>query len=343
MKQNAIKILERFYSDPDNVIRFFGGVKEILEYVNKISPEVFDEIDASLEIWYENEEQDYILYNQLKNSDDKLEFIRRIISQHNLNDLKIDGDKIIYDADTSDMVNLFKGGRRGGDSQYVANLVLSGEYHEWVNHYEYSIEDIVELLNRKNLLLLKKVMIKNLNGVLSREEIEDNNIDLLSEILEIQGNPYFLEVDMENVSDMLDDKETLEFIFDNYLTDVRNELTSSYYNAYNQSFEDMVSEQVFSSIREMLGDFEVQDFSTKNNHKTIYGQNFLVDVTPNIVGIFMNYLSGYDDRWRGIDYYGSFVNIMNQWLDDGNRIDLDIPDYPDSDDVENYFNEELEI
>ena len=343
MKQNAIKVLERFYSDPDNVIRFFGGVKEILEYVNKMSPEVFNEIDASLEIWYDNEVQDYILYNQLKNSDDKLEFIRRIISQHNLNDLKIDGDKIIYDADTSDMVNLFEKGRRGTDSQYVANLVLSGEYHEWVNYYENSLEDIIELLSKENLLSLKKVMIENLNGVLSKEEIEDSDIDLLMEILEIQGNPNFLEVDMENVSDMLDDKETLKFIFDNHLTDVRNNLQSSYLNAYNQATEDMISEQVFSSIKEMLGDFEIKDFSIKNSHKTIYGQNFLVDVTPNIVGIFMNYLSGYDDRWRGIDYYGSFVNIMNQWLDDGNRIDLDIPDYPDSDDVEKYFNEDLDI
>lgn len=343
MRENAIKVLTRFYEDPDNMIRFFGGIKGVLEYVNKVSPEVYNEIDASQDIWYDNEYQDYILYNQLRNSDDKLETIRKLISQHDISDLKIDGEKIIYDADTSDMVNLFKGGARGGDSQYIANLVLSDEHHEWVNFYEYSIEDIVELLDRENLLLLKKVMIENLNGVLSREEIEDNNIDLLSEILEIQGNPDFLEVDMENVSDMLDDKETLEFIFDNYLTDVRNQLTSSYYNAYNQAVEDMISEQVFSSIKEMLGDFTVQDFSMKNSHKTIYGQNFLVDVTPNVVDIYMSYLSGYGDRYRSMDYYGNFVNIMDQWLDDGNRIDLNIRDYPDSDDVEKYFNEDLEI
>ena len=343
MKQNAIKVLERFYSDPDNVIRFFGGVKEILEYVNKISPEVFNEIDSSSDIWYDNEVQDYILFNQLRNSNDKLEYVKNIIKRHTLNDLKIEGDRIIYDADTSDILNLFEKGRRNTDSRYVAELVFSDDYHEWTTFYDYDLEDIIGALNKDNLKLLKQIMVKTLNGVLSREEIEENNVDLLLEIFETQGNPDVLEVDMENVSDMLDDRETIKFLFDNYLDDTSNNLKNSYSNAYNTAVEDKITEIVYSEIQEMLGDFTIEDFSIKNSHRVIHGKNFKVDVTPNIVDIFMSYLSDYDDRWRGIDYYGSFVNIINQWLDDGNRIDLSIPDYANSDDVEKYFNEYLDI
>jgi hypothetical protein len=150
---------------------------------------------------------------------------------------------------------------------------------------------------------------------------------------------------MENISEMLEDSETLKFLFENYLTDWEGELSNAYNQAYNDAFGDEMSDEVYSGMEELLGKMERNDYTiTGNDGKKFYRTNYLIDVTPNIVDIFLNYFSDYKNHYHQIDYYGNFTNMMDEYLDDnGGRIDFRIPDYPDSRKVEQIFNDIVEI
>jgi hypothetical protein len=346
MEEKARKILQSIEDNPDRVSRVYGNINNALNHIVLLSPQVYDEIDTKDEPWYDNDLQDAIIYNQLSNSKDEIDYIKKFINRHDFNDLSIEGDRIIYNADLDDVLNLYDDRGRDSISKCVAKLVLSDDgYTEWFSSDFYDLSGLIDELNKENLQRLKLKFIEELNGIISREKIEEDGIELLDEMLEIQGNPEYLEVNMENISEMLEDSETLKFLFENYLTDWEGELSNAYNQAYNDAFGDEMSDEVYSGMEELLGKMERNDYTiTGNDGKKFYRTNYLIDVTPNIVDIFLNYFSDYKNHYHQIDYYGNFTNMMDEYLDDnGGRIDFRIPDYPDSRKVEQIFNDIVEI
>jgi len=144
---------------------------------------------------------------------------------------------------------------------------------------------------------------------------------------------------------MLGDRKTSKFLFDNYLVDLESSLSSAYNQAYNDAFGDEMSDEVYSGMEELLGKMERNDYTiTGKDGKKFYRTNYLIDVTPNIVNIFLEYFSDYKGNTYDIDYYGNFTNMMNEYLDkNGEKIDFRIPDYPDSRKVEQIYNDIVEI
>jgi hypothetical protein len=346
MEEKARKILQSIEDNPDRVSRVYGNINNALNHIVLLSPQVYDEIDTKDEPWYDNDLQDAIIYNQLSNSKDEIDYIKKFINRHDFNDLSIEGDRIIYNADLDDVLNLYDDRGRDSIAKGVAKLVLSDDgYTEWFSSDFYDLSGLIDELNKENLQRLKLKFIEELNGIISREKIEEDGIELLDEMLEIQGNPEYLEVNMENISEMLEDSETLKFLFENYLTDWEGELSNAYNQAYNDAFGDEMSDEVYSGMEELLGKMERNDYTiTGNDGKKFYRTNYLIDVTPNIVEIFLNYFSDYKNHYHQIDYYGNFTNMMDEYLDDnGGRIDFRIPDYPDSRKVEQIFNDIVEI
>jgi hypothetical protein len=346
MEEKARKILQSIEDNPDRVSRVYGNINNALNHIVLLSPQVYDEIDTKDEPWYDNDLQDAIIYNQLSNSKDEIDYIKKFINRHDFNDLSIEGDRIIYNADLDDVLNLYDDRGRDSIAKGVAKLVLSDDgYTEWFSSDFYDLSGLIDELNKENLQRLKLKFIEELNGIISREKIEEDGIELLDEMLEIQGNPEYLEVNMENISEMLEDSETLKFLFENYLTDWEGELSNAYNQAYNDAFGDEMSDEVYSGMEELLGKMERNDYTiTGNDGKKFYRTNYLIDVTPNIVDIFLNYFSDYKNHYHQIDYYGNFTNMMDEYLDDnGGRIDFRIPDYPDSRKVEQIFNDIVEI
>ena len=346
MEEKARKILQILIDSPKSVEKLFGSFEGALSYINRISSEVYNEIDTKDETWYDNDLQDRIIYHQLNNSENKIDYIKEFIDRHSFNDLDVKGDRIIYNADLDDVLNLYDDRGRDSTAKGVAKVVLGDDgYTEWFSGDFYDLSGLIDVLNKENLQRLKLKFIEELNGIISREKIEEDGIELLDEMLEIQGNPEYLEVNMENISEMLEDSETLKFLFDNYLTDLEGELSNAYYQAYNDAFGDEILNDVYSGMEGLLGKMERNDYTiTAKDGKKSYRTNYLIDVTPNIVDIFLNYFSDYKNNYRQIDYYGNFTNMMKEFLDaNGEKIDFRIRDYPDSRKVNQIYNDIVEI
>ena len=346
MEEKARKILQILIDSPESVEKLFGSFEGALSYINRISSEVYNEIDTKDETWYDNDLQDRIIYHQLNNSENKIDYIKEFIDRHSFNDLDVKGDRIIYNADLDDVLNLYDDRGRDSTAKGVAKVVLGDDgYTEWFSGDFYDLSGLIDVLNKENLQRLKLKFIEELNGIISREKIEEDGIELLDEMLEIQGNPEYLEVNMENISEMLEDSETLKFLFDNYLTDLEFELSNAYNQAYNDAFGDEILNDVYSGMEGLLGKMERNDYTiTAKDGKKSYRTNYLIDVTPNIVDIFLNYFSDYKNNYRQIDYYGNFTNMMKEFLDaNGEKIDFRIRDYPDSRKVNQIYNDIVEI
>ena len=346
MEEKARKILQILIDSPESVEKLFGSFEGALSYINRISSEVYNEIDTKDETWYDNDLQDRIIYHQLRNSEDEIDYIKKFINEHDFNDLSVEGDRIIYNADLDDVLNLYDDRGRDTTARDVAKEVLGEDgYTEWFSGDFYDLSGLIDELNKENLQRLKLKSVEELDGVISRENIEEEGIELLDEMLEIQGNPDYLEVNMENISEMLEDSETSKFLFENYLTDLEGSLSSAYNQSYNDAFGDEMSDEVYSGMEGLLGKMERNDYTiTSKDGKKSYRTNYLIDVTPNIVDIFLNYFSDYKNHYHQIDYYGNFTNMMDEYLDDnGGRIDFRISDFPDSRKVNQIYNDNVEI
>jgi hypothetical protein len=346
MEEKARKILQKLIDSPDSLGKLFGSIEGALSYISKISPEVYNEINTKDDVWYDNDLQDTIIYHQLNNSENKIDYIKKFIDKHDFNDLSVEGDRIIYNADLDDVLNLYDDRGRDSTAKSVARLVLGDDgYTEWFSGDFYDLSGLIDELNKENLQRLKLKFIEELNGTISREDIQEQNIELLDEMLEIQGNPDYLEVDVENVTEMLEDSETLKFLFENYLTDLEGSLSSTYNQSYNDAFGDEILDNVYSGMEGLLGKMERNDYIiTAKDGKKFYRTNYLIDVTPNIVDIFLKYFSDYKNHFNQIDGFGNFTNMMEEYLDTNeDRIDFRTPDYPDSRKVTQIYNDIVEI
>jgi hypothetical protein len=104
-----------------------------------------------------------------------------------------------------------------------------------------------------------------------------------------------------------------------------------------------MSNLVWSGIEEKFGQGKVYDYTiTQRDGNKLYRKGLQIDVTPNIVNLFMDYL-GNQTHYHQIDYFGSFENMMQEYFEDEPKIDFRIPDYPDHGEVVKLYNEYVEL
>ena len=345
MEKNAIKILEMLQDDPEKAMKIFGSLYGALRFIHHSSPEILMSIDTNDNIWYDSDLQDMIINFQLQNFKDKKEVIKNFIHNHSFNELEVQGDKIFWNLkDEDDLSELFID-TRNSNLRSVVERLLKDDYYEWYYNDFYSLEAMIEDLNPKNLAKIKRIVIEKLNGRLTAEDVSDSNSLLLDEMLEIQGNPETLEINDENVSDILDDKDTRKYIFDNYLDEEESLLRNAYQQAQNDAYHGELFKSFTSSVEDFLGNLEFYDYTltTKDGNK-LYRKGAKIDVTPSIERIFSDYFSNASDHYHQIDYYGNFLNMLKEYMDEENEtLDFRIPDYPDSYEVEKIYNEIVEI
>jgi hypothetical protein len=338
MEEKALKILKLLQDDPDKIERMVGGLDSVLDYLAKHG--VINQIDSSDEFWFDNDLQDKLIYKQLNNSEDKLQYIKNFIVRHTFNDLKIEGDKIIWDINPDDLEKFFDDRGRDGTAAGVAKIVFEDDYFEWFGDVFTGVDTLVDDLDKTNRKLLGEKIIDELNGKISEEDIENSDIDLLQELLEIQGSPEFLTIDTDNINEILDNYESLKYI--NKISDIFSDLSNSWNNAYNSAYENEVSNLVWSGIEEMFGKTEVYDYTITQSGKILYRKGIKIDVTPNIVNLFMDYF-GNQTHYHEIDYFGSFEYMMKEYFEEESKIDFRIPDYPDHSEVVKFYNEYVEL
>jgi hypothetical protein len=320
-------IIDQFNDGEFDAEVHFGDYNTFFTFLNKRG--LLSQIDI------ENPEVQNLLLIWIHGSDRK-RFHEFVVDK--LSDVDMDENGVIYLdlGDRSELSNFFCESSRNGLSKGYIEDILSGENDLYL--YEYTTDsvyrDVIEGLNPKNMKHLREYVIENLKG----QKIETETIEL-EDIAREQGHPEYVTVDNPiTAQTIIDDKDSMNYLLDTYLEDLKSELESIHTNAYNQAYESEIYKIVFNELQEYIngnGEYYSQPHRFKKDTIT---QRFRVPVASNFDEIILDYLISNKNRGsRGLlEYWGDYMPIVQ---DEQDCLTVNSPDYPDFREVENNINE----
>jgi len=341
MEDKISALIDKFYDNPSGVAKNFGGPEQFIKFVlTKGNPEEHY-LDPKNQFFYDEGLQDLLIWEQYQSTPNKLEYLKRFISDFLESDLVVENDRIIWLIDKDDLLMVFDDRGRDGTAKYAAEMVFNEDYNEHFNDViDDFYNDCVRTLNDKNEILLANKIVSELPPLTS-EDIEQTSF--LEELWEIEGQSGFLSITSDNISELLGDNETTDYIITNFFPDLKNDMMNAYHNAFNTAYEDELSKEVYSNLEGFFGDSgKMVNVGTNRAGNDIW--TYAIDVTNTFDYLFKEFFMNWSNHYNPIEYYGSFKEMLNQLFDDGlNKIDFTIPDYPDSDEIESAYNEYVEI
>lgn len=341
MEDKISALIDKFYDNPSGVAKNFGGPEQFIKFVlTKGNPEEHY-LDPKNQFFYDEGLQDLLIWEQYQSTPNKLEYLKRFISDFLESDLVVENDRIIWLIDKDDLLMVFDDRGRDGTAKYAAEMVFNEDYNEHFNDViDDFYNDCVRTLNDKNEILLANKIVSELPPLTS-EDIEQTSF--LEELWEIEGQSGFLSITSDNISELLGDNETTDYIITNFFPDLKSDMMNAYHNAFNTAYEDELSKEVYSNLEGFFGDSgKMVNVGTNRAGNDIW--TYAIDVTNTFDYLFKEFFMNWSNHYNPIEYYGSFKEMLNQLFDDGlNKIDFTIPDYPDSDEIESAYNEYVEI
>jgi len=341
MEDKISALIDKFYDNPSGVAKNFGGPEQFIKFVlTKGNPEEHY-LDPKNQFFYDEGLQDLLIWEQYQAAPNKLEYLKLFISDFLESDLVVENDRIIWLTDKDDLLMVFDDRGRDGTAKYAAEMVFNEDYNEHFNDViDDFYNDCIRTLNDKNENLLANKIVSELPPLTS-EDIEQTSF--LEELWEIEGQSGFLSITSDNISELLGDDKTTDYIITNFFPDLKSDMMNAYHNAFNTAYEDELSKKVYSNLEGFFGDSgKMVNVGTNRAGNDIW--TYAIDVTNTFDYLFREYFSDWENHYNPIEYFGSFKEMLNQLFDDGlNKIDFTIPDYPDSDEIESAYNEYVEI
>jgi len=305
----------------------FGDVNTFLTFLDRRG--LLDRIDI------ENADIQNILLIWLYKRDKKrfYEFV-----EDKLSDIYVDENNVVYlDLDDrSDLSHFFCVSSRNGLSKQIVENILSGEGDDfWFDETTYSVyQDVIEGLNPKNMKFLREYVVESLKG----QKIETGTIEL-EDIAREQGHPEYVIVDNPiTAQTIIDDKDSMDFLLENNLEELKEQLESIHRNAYASAYESEIYKIIFNELQEYIngnGEFYSRPHRFKKDTVT---QRFRVPVASNFDQIILDYLDDNKNRMsRGLlEYWGEYITLVQ---DEQDCLTAYPPDYPDHREVEKNVNE----
>jgi hypothetical protein len=253
-----------------------------------------------------------------------IERFHEIIIELYLSDVKIkDGKIYFYDYDSEELSRLFC---RKDNSEDIAEKILSGDFDTFIDidrEYVDLYDEVIGSLNIKNKVTLANEIILKL-----REVNVKPNTDILSEIAEEQGNEFVI-VNDSNINTILEDRESILYILDEYISDIEDTLYNIYSNSYESAHNDMIHKEVWSELsRYFIGTGE-QILNDKTKKYTFYLEIRDFDK------VILSFLKLDVDT---LEYHGSYLNVLIYMEKCLSIRDRDYPDYRTiSDNINEYF------
>lgn len=337
MKPHLQEYIDEFNSgEIETLMGIFGSVEQILTFFHKQKIlEYVDPFDGDLDDY-----QLEILNFLLNNLNDK-STMKYIVAQLSDVEIKEDGYYLRI-GDKEDLAELFdNSGRNLTARDYVKAIFGEDNWEHYDNTTDDIYRDVVEGLNPENIERLKQHMLDVLTNW--KIEVDDSSPDLFNNYSE-EGIFYLTP---ENVGDVIGDEESFMYLLDNdYLPDVTGDLYSIHSNAYNNAYESEIYNDAMSELGTFFdvksGKWESTPIS-HNPEKLI--EFYEIKFNPNeLVNSIKKYVAD-TNNWgyyeNNIDYIGSWLNLMNTFMDNGAEpwLDFRMPDYPDGRLVEKYINE----
>jgi hypothetical protein len=320
-------IVEKFNNGDLDVVKYFNDYETFFSVLKKRG--LMSEIDPNNATDGEEWQNEYLIW---LSHNDKEAFTKWTLSL--LNDVVFkDGVYYLDTDDRSDLAKLFCDRGRNDISRDTIESILSGE-SDWEPYWDTTndvYKDVVEELNEDNLKRLKEYIVESLEGFLFEPETE-----ILSEIAEEQGNSE-ARITYDNVVKVVNSEETMNYLFENGLEDLKSELYSTHSSAYNNAYEN----EIWKSVMNELGTYFIGygEFVTRPHRykKDTQVQNFIIPIAnfeSDIVG-FLQDGKGYGNSGT-LEYWGSYLGMMDDWAD---CLSVHSPDYPDFQEVNKNINE----
>ena len=321
-------LVEKFNNGDLDVKQYFNDYETFFNILKKRG--LMGEIDPKDATDGEEWQNEYLiwLYHNDKDAFNKwvLSLVNDVVYKDGIYYLDVD--------DRSELCKLFCDGGRNDISRDTIESILSGE-SDWEPYWDTTdnvYRDVVEELNEDNLKRLKEYIVESLEGIGIEPETE-----ILSEIAEEQSNPNEARITYDNVDRVVNSQETMDYLFENELQDLKSELYSIHSGAYNNAYES----EVWQSVMNELGTYFIGngEFVTRPHRykKDTQVQNFVIPIAnfeSDIVG-FLEDGRGYGNTGT-LEYWGSYLGMMEDWAD---CLSVHSPDYPDFREVDKNINE----
>lgn len=320
--------------DIDEVIELFNDTElDVEKYFNDSDTffKIMDKRGRIDDLDLENNymENDYLLYLSETNTEKFREEVARQISDVRFEEGK---NPVLVLRDSTDLKKLFCDSNRDDISQDTIGEILSGEsdFDRYWDTTDDVYRDVIEELNEENLKHLYNYIVTNLEGI----EI-DVETDLLQEISSQQGTDYAT-INMENVVSVVNDSETMGYLLDHDLSDLDGELNSIHSNAYNNAYESGVYKGIWNKLDDLF-DIENRKYEYQQHP---YKKDTQIEVLELPIRDFYTPIKDYLNNSKGssqtLEYFGDFINILN---DNGDCLSYWAPDYPDSSEIDKNINE----
>ena len=252
-----------------------------------------------------------------------------------LNDIVIENGQVYLEvSDRGDLAQLFCDGHRYDLSRSTIEQILGNDpdvFEPYWDTTENVYRDVIEELTPENDKRLQEYIVENLKGKQISPETS-----VLEDIATEQGHPEYVEVTMENVKRIIDDEKTMNQLLSDELSDLRSELYSIHSSSYNSAYEEEVYEEIWSELSKY---FVGQGKWVTRAHP--YKKNTQIDYFKVPINDFEGYVNDYLSENKGygnsgtLEYHGSFIGILKDWMD---CLSAQSPDYPDSRKVDKNIN-----
>jgi hypothetical protein len=330
-----IEFINKFMSGLDNFI----SLLQKRNLINLIDPfnSSFEDIQNSLF---------YAFYQNDKN------FIWKLVDKY-LSDVTKIGDEYYLDIEASDLAGFFKTYRSDISEDTIASII-SGEYefNSWdVTDDEYG--DVYENLKPEHKNTVDDRVRSEL-GNYDKLSIKYNSPDLFEEIAEEQGVEGNINIDDSVINRLIQDDESMKYLINQELDDVRTELYSLYSMCYQDALNDEWYDSIMSELEGyVIDDRKFDDYSYKKEAwdkdgkritKTMYGRRY--KATKCIYDIITEWLTDNKDNegfsQSSLGYFGSLDGVLRDLINYGDKEELRVPrldDYPDYRKVQECIND----
>jgi len=279
-------------------------------------------------------------------------FIWNIVDNFLSDVTKIDGEYYL-DIEPSDLAGFFRTGRSDISEDAIASII-SGEHNLdfWdVTNDEYG--DVYENLKPEH----KNTVDDRVRSELGNYEtllIGYRTPELFDEIAEEQGTEGKINIDDSVINRLISDEQSMRYLINQELDDVRRELYSLYSMCYQDALQDEWYDSIMSELEGyVIDDRKFDDYTYKKETwdkngnritKTMYGKRY--KATKCIYNIVTEWLDDNKDKdgynSNTIEYFGSLEGVLKDLVDYGSREQLRVPrldDYPDYRKVQRCINE----
>jgi len=267
------------------------------------------------------------------------EEVRNKLFKHYINLLgdvdEINGNYYLNISDLKDLSELFKYWSRDVCPRDIAEKVLSEDY--WDAFWDTTdnvYRDVIESLTPDNLKYFKQLVLKELNG--KEIELDSRSSDLMEELVEKQNKETSFNVTEENIDEILRDEDTTLWLLKNELEEINSELYNIHSNAYNSAYNDEYYRKVWDNLNIYFeGNPDWFKWGKGNRVRLKIKEDKLFELIYNFFYEYQNYGDDFE-------YYGSFMSLLYNLMDNSNKYDFlnfRIIDYPSFREVENNINE----